>query len=249
MALPVEQASANAHSFSEQKSGAATPQYHNSDCYLLDSDHPRRATWEAFIYQRFKSVHGAEVDHFLPVLLGCDEAGRPGAAVGICPGDRGTMFLEQYLEAPIEQLIARLQEQPVSRGSIVEIGNLVVTSRTAGLALMLTLTALLARHEFKWMVFTATNAVERMLNRLGYAPFYLADARIECLGDKAGQWGRYYKNRPRVLVGSIDHALEKIHSSPWLRQLFLAQQDRVATMQSRSLSLSEQVNGRIKHGR
>src|SRR3990167_5392368 len=83
------------------------------------------------------------------------------------------------------------------------------------------------------MVFTATETVQNMLRKLGYSPFYLADADPSVLGDQAAQWGRYYDNHPRVLTGSIDSALHEIQRSPFLSALYERSLPDIQTLSTR----------------
>jgi len=186
---------------------------------LLTPKHSERSTTEQYIARKFEDVHQAHIHHFLPYLIRVRHAGQPAAALGIQPGHHGEMFLEQYLSSPVEQQIAALEKQPVSREQIVEIGNLVVSHKPAGFMLFLIIASALSRAGFKWMTFTATPVVEKMIQRLGYSPFYLAEATAECLGEAAREWGQYYAKHPRVMVGNLDDAQAHIQSCPILGKL------------------------------
>lgn len=175
---------------------------------------------QRYIADRFKAVHDADIKHFLPILLSISRESETGAALGLQFGAESAMFLEQYLSNPIEQEIAALKEMPVARSSIVEVGNLVISHRPSGLLLFILMTGVLERLSCKWMVFTATRNVENMLKKLGYSPFYLADAPPEVLGDEAASWGQYYQNSPRVLTGSVDSACQEIGRSSFLKGLY-----------------------------
>jgi len=237
MALPVNQD----HLFKFDSTGSSTDDSSNRlsgyTHSIQDRNHSQRSATEAYIAKRFKAVHDARIDHFLPFFLTTSKHEKLTAAAGFSPGQCGGMFIEHYLEAPIEQLIARLEEQPVSRSQIVEIGNLVVTDRMSGLLLFVFLAQFLHLSGFKWMAFTATSSVEKMIQKLGYSPFYLADARADHLGDVAKNWGRYYGNNPRVMVGNLDQASAHITSVSGLNTLaagFLEQSRRLATVWTKS---------------
>src|SRR5512134_2381976 len=73
----------------------------------VHATHPMRAQFEAFIAARFGRAYGARVTHFLPHLLGVrDGLGRWQAAAGYAAAAGGRLFLEQYLERPVEQALA-----------------------------------------------------------------------------------------------------------------------------------------------
>lgn len=186
---------------------------------LVTPHHPERSTTERYIADKFYEVHRAHIGHFLPLLILAQQSEKAAAAIGIQPGHLGPMFLEQYLSSPVEQQIAALEKQPVSREQIVEIGNLVVSHKPAGFMLFLIIASALSRAGYKWMTFTATPVVEKMINRLGYTPFYLAEAKADCLGEAASQWGQYYAKQPRVMVGNLEDARLHIQNCSVLSKL------------------------------
>ena len=162
---------------------------------------------EQYIRERFAASHGARIEHFLPQLLSVGKSGQTCAAVGIASAGEGPLFAEQYLDAPIETLIAERTGSPVLRSSIAEIGNLVSTWRGGSLLLFVVLSELIDRYGFRYALFTATPEVERVLARLGYAPVALAKADPARLPDGGASWGRYYARQPRVLFGEAPPAI------------------------------------------
>jgi hypothetical protein len=83
-----------------------------------------RAAVEAYIAQKFAETYGARIQSFLPQLLSLHNNGALGAALGLRRAGSGALFLEQYLDRPVQQLLAEAAGQPVARADIVEIGNL-----------------------------------------------------------------------------------------------------------------------------
>lgn len=167
---------------------------------------------QSYIAAKYQQVHGARLTEFLPFLLGISSHGQRVGAFGLRPGSQRPLFLEQYLDQPIEQLVARQALRPVDRHSLVEIGNLVVTGRGQGPLVMLLMAASLAEAGYSWMVFTVTGQVERMMRRLGFCPQVIAQADPRRLADPDSQWGSYYQNNPRVMLGSLASAQEAIRS-------------------------------------
>jgi hypothetical protein len=170
--------------------------------------HPHRASCEDFIAARFQRAYGARVAHFSPYLLGIRDAlARWRAASGYTPADGRLLFLEQYLDVPIEQGLARCRGRPIARESIVEVGNLAATS--VGMAR--TLIPLLARHlhrlGYEWVVFTATHELRNTFRRLELTPLRLAPADPARLADGGAAWGSYYANNPIVMAGKISHGM------------------------------------------
>lgn len=165
---------------------------------------------EQFIAERYQRTHNARITHFLPLLMHLAKENKPLAALGLRPGHYSAMFLEQYLDSPIEQQIASMEKQPVDRCSLIEIGNLAVLRKSAGLLLFMIMAMSLARAGFEWMVFTVTEQTERLIGQLGFNPRYLSavDSTLA-----RGQWGSYYEKNPRVMIGSLREASELANSS------------------------------------
>ena len=117
------------------------------------------------------------------------------------------MFAETYLDAPIERLIARETGLAVTRGDILEIGNLVSTWKGSSLLLFVFLSEVIDRLGYRWVLFTATREVENLLAKLKYAPVVLADADPARLPDAGASWGSYYRRLPRVMFGDVPPAV------------------------------------------
>lgn len=163
-----------------------------------------------YIAEHYQQIHGARVTEFLPLLLAMQNGETPLAALGLRPGGCGPMFLEHYLDNRIEQTIAERARQPVFRGNMIEIGNLVATSPGSSQLLFVVLTAALAAAGYRWMVFTGTPQVRKLINRLNYNPITVSAADPARLGDMALKWGRYYSNGPQVMAGSIPDAFDTL---------------------------------------
>ena len=69
---------------------------------------PGRAGIEAFIAQAFLATYGARISHFCDVLIGCcGDDGAWSAALGYSLAQTGPLFLEHYLDAPLEVAIGQ----------------------------------------------------------------------------------------------------------------------------------------------
>jgi hypothetical protein len=170
--------------------------------------HPQRTSFEHFIAARFHRAYGARVAHFSPHLLGVRDAlARWQASSGYTPAGGRPLFLEQYLDRPIQDSLAGGIGRPVAREGIVEVGNLAAVS--AGMAR--TLIPLLARHlhrlGYEWVVFTATRELRNSFRRLGLNPLRLARADPARLPDGGASWGSYYEHDPLVMAGRIVRGL------------------------------------------
>ena len=170
--------------------------------------HPQRASFEQFIAARFDRAHGAHVTHFLPHLLGVRDAlSRWKAAWGYAAALDGPLFLEQYLDKPVEEALTAATGWPVHRLQIVEAGNLASASPGMARALIPLGARHLHRMGYRWVVFTATREVRATLQRLGLKPLRLARADPARLLDGGKSWGRYYQHDPQVMAGKISLAL------------------------------------------
>lgn len=180
----------------------------------------QRQRTEQFIAAQFASAHQARIHHFMPWLLALESnAQQIEAAFGLRPGSETPLFLEQYLDQPIEQLVAREFKQPVDRFRLVEVGNLAVHHKAFGPSLMAGLATLLYQCQFEWMVFTATSQVRRLMMMLGFAPIPLCAADPSKLINNDEDWGNYYRNQPTVMVGSLKTAIAVVENHPRLRRI------------------------------
>ncbi|QKS80683.1 thermostable hemolysin [Pseudomonas bijieensis] len=165
---------------------------------------PRRAEFEAFIQQRFRQVHGADIRHFMPELFGLDDVhGTLCAAAGVRRAAQGPLFLERYLDSSIEPLISAPAERPVDRAGIVEVGNLAASDTGSARLSIIAITYLLAMGGLEWVAFTGNIGLVNSFHRLGLKPVTLCPADPQRLGEDRHLWGRYYESQPWVHVGNI----------------------------------------------
>ncbi len=176
-----------------------------------------RAAIEAYIHERFAEVYQADVSHFLTNIISLRCGAEYSAAVGLAPASNGKLFAEQYLDAPIEQLVSARVGQPVARGQIVEIGNLVSTCKGSSLLLFIVIGEVMERLGYSYVMFTGTREVKALLARLRYSPVVLGDANPSVLPDGGASWGSYYHNQPQVMFGDNRPAIEAARKNPMYR--------------------------------
>lgn len=176
----------------------------HGDCSfeLCARQDPQRAELEAFVHQVFARHYDADVQHFFPHLLALRERGRLQGVLGFAAA-HVPLFLEQYLDEPVEQALQRPVARPVRRKSIMEVGNLAAASAGGTRALITALTAYLRGAGYQWVVFTAGRPLQNSFARMGIQLLSLAEARPERLHDGADSWGSYYAQRPQVLAGNV----------------------------------------------
>jgi hypothetical protein len=168
-----------------------------SDCYAAD-----RAEVEQFVHDVFAKTYGADVQHFMPNLVSLrDEDGDIVAAFGLRKADEHPLFLEQYLDVPIETIFSGRFNRNITRGQITEIGNLAVSNpRNAGV-----LIANVIQHSLdlgiEWGVATAHHSLQNGLVKGGrdvYALQAADPARLDLA--ELASWGSYYSNSPQVVA-------------------------------------------------
>jgi hypothetical protein len=163
-----------------------------------------RAEIERFIAERFRKAYGAQVSHFCAHLLGArDDAGAWQAAAGYTPAGAGALYLEHYLDRPVEAMLWSTLGERVPRGRIVEVGNLVASGTGGGRGFLPALGRHLVTHDYRWVVFTATREVRNLLQRLSFPVHMLGPATPGRLPDRGAAWGSYYAHDPSVMAGCL----------------------------------------------
>jgi len=170
---------------------------------------PRRSEVETFISEVYARRYGATVPHFAPVLVGLRENGELLAAAGYRSAAHETLFLECYLPARVEIMLAANSDARPARADIVEVGHLAANRGGEGRRLIQLLAPHLAAEGFNWVVGTVTQELWPMLVRLGVAPLTLGTADPAMLGKDAAHWGRYYEHHPVVLATHLKRALRR----------------------------------------
>ena len=179
---------------------------------IAGPSHPRRAEIEAFIGERFTAVHDAHITHFMTQLIALTDAdGVIKSAIGVRDASNTRLFLEHYLEVPIETAIATQANKPqqqMVRKQIVEVGNLASTDRSASRRLFEFLALHLIQNGYQWIVFTGCTSLRHVFKRMRLELISLGNADQERLPKKMGSWGRYYNNNPQVMAGLLSGGLD-----------------------------------------
>ena len=174
------------------------------------ADDPHRAEVEAFIHGVYRRRYGADIRSFAPVLVTlCDETGILAAA-GYRDAAADALFLERYLDQPIQTLLASLRDGALDRHGIAEVGHLAAHQAGEGRRLIMRLGPHLAEQGFSWVVTTVTEELLHLFNRIGLTPLTLGSADPRALGAAAHLWGSYYDHRPRVVCGQLKLALQQM---------------------------------------
>lgn len=172
---------------------------------------PRRRQVESFIRRRFAEEHAARITRFMPCLLGLHASdGTLHGAVGLRLALSGPLFLERYLDVPVEEAIGLRGDGPADRGEIVEVGNLAADGRGTARRLIVSLAEQLSGEGLRWVAFTGTPALINSFRRLGLTLHRMGPADPARVGAEIADWGRYYDCRPQVMVGRIPEGYRQL---------------------------------------
>lgn len=154
----------------------------------------------SFVDHSYRRTYGARrVATFSEYLtLG----GTCRAALGYRRAGLEPLFLEAYLDVPIENAVSKALCRPVRRDAIVEIGNLAADNAWAMIALWGDAANDLGGTS-EVVVATLTSPLRRMFSRIGIPLYQLTRADPARLGDRSSKWGSYYAQDPYVCAGSI----------------------------------------------
>ena len=173
---------------------------------------PFRDELEKFIAAAFRDQHGAQIGSFMPDLLGMrNVSGELRAVAGYRAAQQERLFLEQYLDQPVEAVLAAKLGRQIERAQIIEIGNLASNGCRQARHLVSLLPRYLLDRGYSWVVFTATSLVRDVLSSVGAGMVELAVADRSRITVGNDMWGAYYRNDPRVMAGYLPDGL---HLSP-----------------------------------
>ncbi len=188
---------------------------------VQESGSDRRRELERFIGARFAEQYGAQIRHFMPCLLGLyDREQQLQAALGVRCGQADALFLERYLDQPIERRIAEVSDgTPPPRELIAEVGNLAAQGAGHARLLIVAMTDQLASAGFRWVVFTGTLLLLNSFQRLGLNLLHLGPADGQRMGSDLADWGSYYATNPQVMVADVLACQNRLQSLGIYRRL------------------------------
>ncbi|MDP1931590.1 MAG: thermostable hemolysin [Gammaproteobacteria bacterium] len=189
----------------------------------------QRHLLEGYIHTRYAATYQANISHFLPFLMATWSENQLQGVLGLRPGACGAFFVENYLDTPIENIVALRHGATVAREQIIETGNL-AGSRGSSQLLFIALTEVLFRAGFRWVTFTATTQVNALLQRLGFAPHAICIADPERLGEQRKAWGTYYDNRPCVVIGDVQQAWQTLKHNEFAQKILADHNEAIAAI-------------------
>ncbi len=174
---------------------------------------PERRELEAYITTRFDEIYQAQITGYMPKLLSMRCNGRYSAVAGLRSAADAPLFVEGYLDQPIEAGLATYSDIPVARRDIIEVGNLVATHRGASQLFFTILVAVAQKAGIRWAVFSATNRVARIIRKMNFVCHLLARSDPARLGNDVSLWGRYYDSEPVVLAVDVEATVARLRES------------------------------------
>ncbi|WP_192497366.1 thermostable hemolysin [Halospina sp. K52047b] len=164
-----------------------------------------------FIRQRFWLAYQAQPKLRIPDLLALVSGrGELIAAVGIRCAEGERLFLEDYLDQPVEQLIPGTRPD---RRHLTEIAHLAGAEAGAGRYLFPALSKYLLGLGSEWVVCTGTPHLRNGFERLGIEVHPMGAADPSRLADQGKCWGQYYDHNPEVMALSVEQghqAMERV---------------------------------------
>lgn len=185
---------------------------------------------QRFIRQRFAEQHDAHIEVFAPDLLALvDQQQRLVATLGYRAATEA-LFLEQYLDEPIEQSLQPHSQRPAARSRILEISNLASIANNGTLRLIPPLCDHFLKLDFDWLVMTLTTPVVAAFRRIHLDELLISLSPASAARLRVGrnQWGRYYALNPQVYAINLHQAHEQLLTKP----LFARMIQRTEAVQS-----------------
>lgn len=180
--------------------GAALAHYR-----AIERDDPLRQDAEDFVSHVYRRKFAANLRTFMPTILGFfDGDNHLRACLGIRFAAREPLFVEQYLDAPVQTYITRHTGLSVRRADLLEVGNFASHHPGDARQVIRFLAPRLKAVGIHWVVFSATRQIHNAFQRMGLTPVVLAEADKSLLQYDGTDWGSYYDAHPHVLLGDVD---------------------------------------------
>lgn len=154
------------------------------------------------VARKYREAFGATARPAFAAWLEAGSGIVTGAALGYRRAGEEPLFLEAYLDRPIEELAGEVLDRPVERSAIVEIGNFAADNAIA----MIELWGHAANDlggGGEVAVATLTAPLRRMFMRIGLPFKLIAPADPGRIDNGASEWGSYYATDPWVCAGVI----------------------------------------------
>jgi hypothetical protein len=168
-----------------------------AETVLLRIGDQRRAKAEIFIRTVYATQYEADIDAFpFPLFVLVDDRSAILCAAGVRSAEDG-FFSEFYLDAPIEATLSAISGRTIARSEVLEVCTLASSAPQLTGKFINAIVAFGEANGFAWSFFTLTNRLRNMVEKLGLAPIFLANADRNRISDFE-RWGTYYSDDPKV---------------------------------------------------
>jgi len=211
---------------------------------LFDVIKPGDSEWDkttAYIRETYARAYGANIDSFMPQIMRVTSAnGDYRAVMGFRLAGQERLFLENYLDDPIEDVISRYLGKPVNRSEIIEVGNLAEAEPGDARMALIGGTAYMWSLGCRWLVFTGVSRMRNSFRRLGLDIWELMAADENMLPpEEVAKWGAYYDAHPVVCFGDIKQGHDN------LQELWASLRDTWAAAEEAGLRDAERLGRKV----
>jgi len=191
--------------FATDEQQALINKYKRFNIRFSGPDAEDRPDLERFIRNSYRLAYGAHVKQFMPLLVSIRNAkGDLLAVCGFRHAGEEKLFLETYLDEPIEIGLTSKSGGNVARDDIVEVGNFAAFRPGMSRHMIAVLAAYIHETGAKWIVFTATPGIRNAWTRLGIELIQVCKASKERLDPACREeWGSYYDGSPYVMACNV----------------------------------------------
>lgn len=176
------------------------------------SDKGRQAV-EQQIQNAYEKSFAARISHFMPTLISAGIVNTPPHLnFGLCCAADQTLFLENYLPAPVEQILSMAVRSQVSRECIAEIGNLSFDHTENLQQDLMSIASYCQQQGYRYVVCTATRALRLLFLRAGMKPVLLGQATQSDAPIDGSHWGDYYETAPQIIGGNVLLGLQHLQT-------------------------------------
>lgn len=164
-----------------------------------------------FIQDIYQKHYKAKIKVTYPSIMAIlDKNNNILSAVGIRVADSQKLFLEQYLDDEIEDILCDKYKKIITRNQIVEIGSLASSGNGMSKFLFVALAAYLRKKGYLYTVMTGTYNLRNSFKKLNLKPIIICEADENKLINKSDDWGSYYNTKPKVMAGNIDSGFKTL---------------------------------------
>jgi hypothetical protein len=173
-----------------------------------------RPVIEKRIVDAYQEKFSARLVHFMPSLVSAKLPGQEAhLAFGLRAANEHSLYLENYLSAPVQRELARVNNTPVSRASIVEIGNLAFSDTSNIVDDLISVAYYCYSLGYRYVVCTATRMLRLVFLKAGIKPLYMGEANLEDVPYDGTHWGGYYEASPQIIGGNVLMGIQHLLSA------------------------------------